>query len=60
MHARNVKRWRNGDMRLRWAAAGMLSPEAQYRRVSGYKQLPDLAKAIATEIERRAELAEAS
>ena len=47
-------------MRLRWAAAGMLSPEAQYRRVSGYKQLPDLAKAIATEIERRAGLAEAS
>jgi hypothetical protein len=25
-HARNVKRWQPGDMRLRWAAAGMLAP----------------------------------
>jgi transposase-like protein len=24
-HARNVKRWQPGDMRLRWAAAGMLA-----------------------------------
>ena len=24
-HARNVKHWQNGDMRLRWAAAGMLA-----------------------------------
>jgi len=27
-HARNVKRWRDGDMRLRWAAAGMLAPSS--------------------------------
>jgi hypothetical protein len=25
-HARNVKHWQRGDMRLRWAAAGMLAP----------------------------------
>ena len=25
-HARNVKRWQPGDMRLRWAAAGMERP----------------------------------
>ena len=24
-HARNVKHWQNGDMCLRWAAAGMLT-----------------------------------
>jgi hypothetical protein len=24
-HARNVQRWKDGDMRLRWAAAGMLA-----------------------------------
>ena len=28
-HARNVKHWQNGDMRLRWAAAGMLAAQAQ-------------------------------
>jgi len=60
-HARNVKRWRAGDMRLRWAAAGMLAAEAQYRRVKGYRQLDHLAVAIASEIQRRAiQLAEAS
>jgi len=61
VHARNVKRWRAGDMRLRWAAAGMLAAEAQYRRVKGYRQLDGLAVAIASEIQRRAvQLAEAS
>ncbi len=45
-HARNVKRWQAGDMRLRWAAAGMLAASTQFRRVKGYKQLPKLADAL--------------
>ena len=45
-HAHNVKRWQNGDMRLRWAAAGMLAAESQFRRIRGYKQLPKLAAAL--------------
>lgn len=45
-HARNVKRWQPGDMRLRWAAAGMLEAARQFRRVKGYSQLPQLASAI--------------
>jgi len=45
-HARNVKRWQNGDMRLRWAAAGMTAAQAQFRRVKGYRQLPQLAAAL--------------
>ena len=45
-HARNVKRWRDGDMRLRWAAAGMLCAATQFRRVKGYRQLPKLADAL--------------
>jgi putative transposase len=45
-HARNVKRWRDGDMRLRWAAAGMLTASTQFRRVKGYRQLPILAAAL--------------
>lgn len=45
-HSRNVKRWQPGDMRLRWAAAGMLEAAKQFRRVKGYRQLPQLAEAI--------------
>ena len=45
-HARNVKRWQDGDMRLRWAAAGMLTAADQFRRVKGYRQLPTLAAAL--------------
>jgi putative transposase len=46
-HARNVKRWKDGDIRLRWAAAGMLAAAGQFRRVQGYAQLPQLAGALA-------------
>jgi putative transposase len=45
-HSRNVKRWQPGDMRLRWAAAGMLEASEQFRRVKGYRQLPLLAAAL--------------
>ena len=45
-HARNVKRWPDGDMRLRWAAAGMLAAATQFRRVKGHRQLPALATAL--------------
>jgi hypothetical protein len=45
-HARNVKRWRPGDVRLRWAAAWMLEASKQFRRVKGYRQLPALACAL--------------
>jgi transposase-like protein len=45
-HASNVKRWRDGEMTLRWAAAGMESARHQFRRVKGYRQLPQLAAAL--------------
>ena len=37
---RNVTRWRDGQMVLRWTAAGMLNAERSFRRVKGYKQMP--------------------
>jgi putative transposase len=43
---RNVKRWREGDMRKRWTAAGMLVAEQQFRRVIGYRDLAKLVIAI--------------
>ena len=38
-----MKRWRDGEMALRWAAAGMEAARDQFRRVKGYRQLPELA-----------------
>ena len=38
-HGRNVKRWRDGDMALRWAAAGTREAKKQSRRVKGYKAM---------------------
>ncbi len=43
---RNVKRWRDGDMRKRWTAAGMLAAEQQFRRIIGYRDLAQLVIAI--------------
>ena len=45
-HAANVKRWRDGTMALRWAAAGMEAARTQFRRAKGYRQLPQLAAAL--------------
>ena len=43
---RNVKRWRNAAMALRWTAAGMLEAERQFRRIIGYRDLATLVVAI--------------
>ncbi len=45
-HSHNVKHWQPGDMRLRWTAAGMLAAEQQFRRINGYRQLPQLQRAL--------------
>ena len=37
---RNVKRWRNAAMALRWTAAGMLEAAKGFRRFKAHKQLP--------------------
>jgi putative transposase len=43
---RNVKRWKDGDMRKHWTAAGMLLAEHQFRRIIGYRDLAKLVIAI--------------
>ena len=45
-HARNVKRWRDGTMALRWCAAGMLEAKKQFRRVNGHLHLRALRAAL--------------
>src|SRR5829696_75947 len=45
-HAANVKRWQDGQMVLRWIAAGMGEAAKQFRRVNGYLHLPALRRAL--------------
>ncbi len=45
-HAGNVKRWRDGQMAMRWCAAGMLEAKGQFRRVKGYREIPILVAAM--------------
>ena len=49
-HAGNVKRWRDGQMALRWCAAGMVEAGKQFRRVNGHLHLPSLRAALEREI----------
>ena len=48
-HAHNVKRWRDGQMALRWCAAGMVEAGKQFRRVNGHLHLPALRTALERE-----------
>jgi hypothetical protein len=43
---RNVKRWLNASMALRWTAAGMMEAANGFRRLKAYKQLPILRAAL--------------
>jgi putative transposase len=43
---RNVTHRRDGQMVLRWTAAGMLNAQRSFRRVKGHKQMPQLIAAL--------------
>ena len=45
-HSRNVKRWRDGQMALRWCAAGLVEAAKQFRRVNGHLHLPALRASL--------------
>jgi putative transposase len=51
-HSANVKRWRDGQMALRWCAAGMVEAAKQFRKVNGFLHLPVLRKALEAEVAR--------
>ena len=45
---RNVKRWHDGDQRERWVGSGLLVAQKQFRRITGYKQIPALIRELGT------------
>ena len=52
-HSANVKRWRDGQMALRWCAAGMLEATKQFRKVNGFLHLPALRRALDAEVAKK-------
>jgi putative transposase len=46
---RNVKRWRDARMALRWTGTAMLEAEKSFRRLKAHKQLPILRAALLAE-----------
>ena len=43
---RNVRRWRDAPMALRWTGAAMLQAAKEFRRLQAHKQLPVLRTAL--------------
>jgi transposase-like protein len=44
--ARNVRRWRGGAMIVRWVATAVREAEKKFRRLKGYKEMPQLLAAL--------------
>jgi putative transposase len=51
---RNIKRWQDASMVLRWTSAAMLEATKGFRRIKGYKQLSVLRTALAAHQTKRA------
>jgi putative transposase len=49
-HSSNVKNWQNGNMAMRWCAAGMIEARGQFRRVNGHLHLPALRAALDAQV----------
>jgi transposase-like protein len=45
---RNIKRWRDGDMRRRWIGLGLLRAAERFRRIKRHGELGALVAALAT------------
>ncbi len=50
---RNVKRWRDAKMALRWTAAGLFEARKGFRRIEAYKQRPLLKQALIEHRQKR-------
>jgi len=44
--ARNVRRWRDGEMVVRWVATALKDADKKFRRLKGYKDMPRLIAAL--------------
>src|SRR5207245_9005152 len=49
---RNVKRWRAGDQIERWVGSGLLVAQRQFRKVIGFRQIPQLLSSLHNTVPR--------
>jgi transposase-like protein len=50
---RNVRRWRNGLMILRWVGSAILEAEKKFRRIRGHREMPVLVQALLGRVSSR-------
>lgn len=53
-----VTRWKDGSMKKRWIAAGMLEAERSFRRVRGHSDMKELVEALRREVNPTADAPE--
>lgn len=54
---RNVKRWRSGEMAMRWAGTMLLEAQKTMRRIKGYRLLPTLITALNGGVDEQSDVA---
>src|SRR6202171_5049834 len=50
---RNVKRWRAGDQIERWVGSGLLVAQRQFRKVIGFRQIPQVLSALTDAVAKK-------
>jgi putative transposase len=55
--ARNVKRWREGEQVLRWAATGLIEAQKKFRRVKGFRELEVLHRKLNPSLTQKEQVA---
>jgi putative transposase len=59
-YSRNVKRWRDGEMVLRWIAHSLNEASRGFRAVRGFRDMKHLLNALARRVEARSALVKAA
>lgn len=50
---RNVKRWRAGDQIERWVGSGLLVAQRQFRKVIGFREIPQLLSSLTDAVAKK-------
>jgi putative transposase len=51
-YTRNVKRWKDGQMTLRWVASALSDASSRFRKLRGHRDMKSLLAALAAHIEQ--------
>ena len=49
-YTRNVKRWRDGQMTLRWTASALSEAKDSFRKLRGHRDMKDLIAALGAHV----------